>query len=62
MQIEEEIANLFDFMNHIYGIFGFDFQLELSTRPDNYLGNVETWNHAEQVRLPSDHCEHKLTS
>ena len=49
-QIEEEIAVLFDFMQHIYGLFGFDFKLELSTRPENYLGSIETWNEAEAVR------------
>ena len=37
-------------MKAIYGIFGFDFHLELSTRPDNYLGDLETWNAAEAVR------------
>ncbi|KIK68334.1 hypothetical protein GYMLUDRAFT_35720 [Collybiopsis luxurians FD-317 M1] len=46
-QIEEEINALFDFMQHVYGIFGFDFHLELSTRPENYLGAIETWNEAE---------------
>ena len=40
---------LFDFMQSIYGIFGFEFRLELSTRPDNYLGTIESWDHAEQV-------------
>lgn len=39
-------------MQHIYGLFGFDFRLELSTRPDNYLGTIETWNEAENVCLP----------
>lgn len=48
-KIEEEIGSLFDFMQHIYGIFGFEFRLELSTRPDNYLGTIETWNQAEEV-------------
>ena len=48
-KIEEEIVALFDFMQHIYGLFGFDFHLELSTRPDNFLGAVETWNEAEAV-------------
>ncbi len=38
-------------MQHIYGLFGFDFQLELSTRPDNFLGDIETWNQAEAVSL-----------
>ncbi|KAF9530531.1 tars protein [Crepidotus variabilis] len=47
-QIEEELNALFNFMEHVYGIFGFDFHLELSTRPDNYLGNLETWNAAEE--------------
>ena len=51
-QIEDEISALFDFMQHIYGLFGFDFHLELSTRPDNYLGTIETWNAAEEVYFP----------
>jgi len=46
-QVEQEISALFDFMQHIYGLFGFEFRLELSTRPDNYLGTIETWDHAE---------------
>lgn len=52
-QIEDEIGALFDFMQHIYGLFGFEFHLELSTRPDNYLGTVETWNAAEEVCFSS---------
>lgn len=36
-------------MESIYGLFGFEFHMELSTRPDNYLGNLETWNVAEEV-------------
>lgn len=39
----------FEFLNHIYGIFGFDFHLKLSTRPENYLGEIEVWNKAEKV-------------
>ncbi|THH20468.1 hypothetical protein EW146_g914 [Bondarzewia mesenterica] len=46
-QIEEEFNLLFDFMQHTYGLFGFEFSLELSTRPDNFLGDIETWNKAE---------------
>ena len=51
-QIEDEISALFDFMQHIYGLFGFEFHLELSTRPDNYLGDIETWTEAEAVAPP----------
>lgn len=36
-------------MEHVYGLFGFEFHLELSTRPDNYLGSLDTWNAAEDV-------------
>lgn len=36
-------------MEFTYGLFGFEFSLELSTRPDNYLGQIETWNEAEAV-------------
>jgi threonyl-tRNA synthetase len=34
-------------VDDVYIIFGFEYELELSTRPDNYLGDVETWNRAE---------------
>jgi len=46
-QIGEEINALFDFMQHTYGLFGFEFFLELSTRPEKHLGSIETWNAAE---------------
>ncbi|KAI8971845.1 hypothetical protein BDF20DRAFT_907413 [Mycotypha africana] len=48
-QIEQEMANCFEFMDHIYGIFGFEFHLKLSTRPDNYIGELSVWDHAEKV-------------
>lgn len=47
-QIEEEITGLFDFLETVYGKFGFTFKLKLSTRPDNFLGEIETWNVAEE--------------
>ncbi|ORE09732.1 threonyl-tRNA synthetase [Rhizopus microsporus var. microsporus] len=48
-QIEQEMNGCFEFLNHIYGIFGFDFHLKLSTRPENYLGEIEVWNKAEKM-------------
>ncbi|KIY49829.1 tars protein [Fistulina hepatica ATCC 64428] len=47
-QIMQEISALFDFMKCVYGLFGLEFHLELSTRPDNYLGELATWDHAEE--------------
>ena len=47
-QIGQEITGLFDFLRHVYGVFGFEFKLKLSTRPDKFLGDVETWDNAEK--------------
>ncbi|VVC93082.1 unnamed protein product [Leptidea sinapis] len=38
-----------NFLEHIYSTFGFTFQLKLSTRPEKYLGDLESWNHAEKA-------------
>ena len=46
-QIETEIENIFDFLKYVYGVFGFEFKMELSTRPEKYVGEIETWNGAE---------------
>ena len=36
-----------EFLDHVYGLFGFKFELFLSTRPDDSLGNDELWELAE---------------
>ena len=46
-QIREEIGGLFDFLKVIYGLFAFSFKLKLSTRPEKFLGDITTWDHAE---------------
>jgi threonyl-tRNA synthetase len=51
VQIEDEIAAIFDFLTRVYGTFGFTFKLELSTRPEKHLGSIETWDAAEKVCL-----------
>ena len=45
--IGSEIRNQLEFMKRVYGIFGYKFALELSTRPDNYLGELPVWDKAE---------------
>lgn len=52
-QIKSEISACLDFMRHVYGIFGFTFQLKLSTRPEKYLGELEVWNNAEKALADS---------
>lgn len=50
-QIESEIDGVLDFLQRIYGLFDFDFQLRLSTRPERFLGDAAVWDHAEQARV-----------
>lgn len=38
-----------DFLRCVYDVFGFSFQLHLSTRPEKYLGDIAVWNQAEKV-------------
>ncbi|KWX70908.1 threonine--tRNA ligase [Paenibacillus riograndensis] len=46
-QIEEEIANVMDLIGHVYKVFGFEYKVELSTRPDDYMGSEALWDQAE---------------
>ena len=48
-QIESEIAKVLDLVDDFYSEFGFSYKVELSTRPENYMGSVEVWNQAEQA-------------
>ncbi|XP_012721082.2 threonine--tRNA ligase 1, cytoplasmic [Fundulus heteroclitus] len=47
-QIEEEIKGCLDFLRTVYDVFGFSFKLNLSTRPEKFLGEPEIWNQAEK--------------
>ncbi|KAI5737619.1 hypothetical protein M8J76_015078 [Diaphorina citri] len=47
-QIGDEIVGALDFLRNVYSIFGFTFNLRLSTRPEKYLGELEVWNKAEK--------------
>ncbi len=46
-QIESEILGVAQLIDRIYKIFGFEYTLELSTRPADFLGTVEQWDAAE---------------
>uniref|UniRef100_A0A4W6G5J5 threonine--tRNA ligase n=1 Tax=Lates calcarifer TaxID=8187 RepID=A0A4W6G5J5_LATCA len=48
-QIETEMKGCLDFLRCVYDVFGFSFQLHLSTRPEKYLGDIAVWNQAEKV-------------
>ena len=46
-QIEEEIDNILAIADEIYSTFGITYRAELSTRPDDFMGDIEVWNRAE---------------
>jgi threonyl-tRNA synthetase len=46
-QIGSEIAQLIGLVQRIYGDFGLSFTAKLSTRPDEFLGEIATWDDAE---------------
>ncbi|MGM0881783.1 MAG: threonine--tRNA ligase [Bacillota bacterium] len=47
-QIEEEISRVISLIDYIYQVFGFEYKIELSTRPEDSMGSEELWNQAEQ--------------
>ncbi|HVZ20162.1 MAG TPA: threonine--tRNA ligase [Vicinamibacterales bacterium] len=46
-QIGDEVERLLRLVQQVYGDFGLKPEMKLSTRPPEFLGAVETWNHAE---------------
>ena len=47
-QIEEEIFKVLDFTHYIYKeIFDFDYKVELSTKPEKFMGELHDWSKAE---------------
>jgi threonyl-tRNA synthetase len=46
-QIGSEIAHLITLVKRIYGDFGLQYTAKLSTRPDEFLGDIATWDDAE---------------
>ncbi len=46
-QIKDEIKEILEIAKNLYKIFGLDFILTLSTRPDDYMGELSLWNKAE---------------
>jgi threonyl-tRNA synthetase len=46
-QIGEEVERLIRLVQRVYRDFGLPFTAKLSTRPDEFLGEVATWDHAE---------------
>ncbi|XP_012262442.2 threonine--tRNA ligase 1, cytoplasmic isoform X2 [Athalia rosae] len=52
-QIGAEVSGALDFLKHVYGVFGFTFNLCLSTRPEKYMGELAVWDQAEKALADS---------
>lgn len=46
-QIQDEIADIISIADEIYKTFGVTYRAEFSTRPDDFMGDIEVWNRAE---------------
>ncbi len=46
-QIKEEIADVIAIADEIYSTFGVTYRAEFSTRPEDFMGDIEVWNRAE---------------
>ncbi len=47
-QIEEQIIEIIDLYDKFYTLFGFEYNIELSTKPEKAIGSDEIWALAEQ--------------
>lgn len=46
-QIKQEIALALKIIDEVYKVFGFEYSVELSTRPDDFMGEIAMWDKAE---------------
>ena len=46
-QVGEEVKRIISLYDYVYSIFGLNYSIELSTRPDDFIGEIETWDAAE---------------
>lgn len=48
-QVEAEIQEMLRFIDELYVGMGCEYQIEVSTRPEKFIGDEEVWNRAEEV-------------
>ncbi len=47
--IGSEYSHIFDLCKNFYGIFGLEYSFRLGTRPEGFLGDIQTWERAEST-------------
>lgn len=48
-QMKDEIIGVAKMIDSFYSLFGFQYHMELSTRPEKFIGSIETWDGATDV-------------
>lgn len=48
-QMKDEIKNVVKLFDEIYSTFGLTYEIELSTMPDDHMGDEEVWHFAEKT-------------
>ncbi|MCL4390412.1 MAG: threonine--tRNA ligase [Patescibacteria group bacterium] len=48
-QIEQEFKNVFEITEKFYSVFNMPYRFRLGNRPDNLMGDTETWDKAEKI-------------
>ncbi|AFQ42209.1 threonine--tRNA ligase [Desulfosporosinus meridiei] len=62
-QIKEELIGVIELVDYFYKVFGFDYHVELSTRPEDSMGSDEDWETATrslQEALEEKGIEYKV--
>jgi threonyl-tRNA synthetase len=61
-QIGDEVERLLRLIQRVYDDLGLSYEAKFSTRPDDFLGEIATWDHAEaQLRAALDRAGLKYT-
>jgi threonyl-tRNA synthetase len=50
-QLNDEICSIIEFVDDVMRIFGFEYEMELSTRPEKSIGANEDWERATQALM-----------
>ncbi|MGE4498122.1 MAG: threonine--tRNA ligase, partial [Deferribacterales bacterium] len=45
-QLNDEIVKIIDFVTDVMSVFGFEFEIEVSTKPEKYIGSDDNWEKA----------------
>jgi threonyl-tRNA synthetase len=48
-QMKDEIKNVVRLFDEVYTLFGLQYEIELSTMPEEHIGTVEEWEHNQDI-------------